>query len=63
MRGLFTSFIAFLLLVICAFINVYGASADSEIQKFSPQVQCDSTLVITAEQALEDFNKGDQQQG
>jgi len=33
-----TSFIAFLLLVICSLINLYGADSDESIQSFSPQV-------------------------
>jgi hypothetical protein len=40
---------------------LYGATADDKIQEYSPQVECDSNIEIEPEEALKDFNKGDDQ--
>jgi len=55
---LLTSFIALVLICTCIIINIYGRVADNEIQKFTPQIEC-SAETITIEEALKDFERGD----
>lgn len=59
----FTTILGFILLVITASINLWGASVDKTVQEFSPQIDCSATSDITAADALADYQRGDQQQG
>ena len=49
-------FFALILIVICCIINLYGTAADEAVQNFSPQVECPSGIIFTAEEAFADWS-------
>ena len=56
LRSLVGFFFALILIVICCIINLYGTRADDAVQNFSPQVECSSGIVFTAEEAFADWS-------
>jgi len=52
-----------IILAICCMIQLYGSTADKEVQKYSPQVECDKDLVPFPDEAVTDFKLGDEQNG
>jgi hypothetical protein len=52
----FISLVTLAMVMVCVSVYVFGRWADKEIQKFSPQVECEGREV-TADEALQDFDK------